>query len=880
MTSSPEPGGISRWLLRAATRILGRDAEWVVGDLLERERRRRSRGQSSVRRLVRDVASTVLWGFAKRIGGGWKMGFSGWLGDVSFALRSLRRRPAYAAGVALTLGLGIGTVAAAFTIVDGVVIRPLPFPESDRLLRVYRTDDRGARDLDFSWPQVDALTRTAAAEDGMGAFSRAGRILRADGYRDGQPRAVGFARVTPGFLETLGASPRLGRLFEPAELRDGAPVVVLGEELWRTMFAADPRVLGATVRLDEVLHTIVGVLPARSGFPEDAELWRPLTADERADDDPELILVARIPDGVSLEAFDQVLGTAVGAARSNDSDLWDGSGARAIELQDALLGGTLRRALLVLLAGAALVLLVAITNAAGLQRLRAVEARRDASVRIALGGSMQRVVRGLLAESLLLAVAGAAIGLALGALALPTLRGIAPEAVPRLSSVELDLRIVLVIALVATLGAIVSAVGPAVSTIRGSSTVIRQHTGVVGGGSRLRTLRTLVAVQLGLTTVLVISAGLLSESLRKLLDIPRGFEPEQLLSVPLALSSATWETEGGLNDFQEMLLARVGALPGVTAVAVANQPPGMSEGMRLAMIGVADLPVPPSENRPGYLHTVSPSYFQTTGLTILEGRPLPLARETSGYDPAVVNETFARAFLGPEPWVGKRFTRAGPGGAGRVVVEVVGVSADVIAIPGEAPPPILYVSTEAVPIFKELLVRVSRTAPSDVTVGLIHDQVLALDPEQPSNVSEWVVDSLGRYGARTRFHARLMTMFGVLALLLAAVGVYGVAAYGASLRRAELGLRRALGAPRGGVLALVLVRALGTALPGIFCGALGAWGVSRLLESLLFEVSPFDPAIYILCGIGLGAVALLAGLPPAVRASRDDASLSRLLREG
>lgn len=261
MSGSPDREGLPRWLSAALLRVMGPDHEWVVGDLEERERRRRAAGRASARRFVVDVGSAMAWGLSRRIRRGWTMGMGGWVEDLSLAARALMRRPGYAAGVVVTLGLGIGTVAAAFIVVDGVVLRPLPFPESDRLLRVYRTDDRGGTDLDFSAAQVEALSPTAAAEGGMGAFSRAGRILRAEGHGGGQPRSVGFARVTEGFLETLGASPRLGRLFEPAEVRNGTPVVVLSEELWRGVFGADPSVLGSPVHLDEVRHTVVGVLP-------------------------------------------------------------------------------------------------------------------------------------------------------------------------------------------------------------------------------------------------------------------------------------------------------------------------------------------------------------------------------------------------------------------------------------------------------------------------------------------------------------------------------------------------------------------------------------------------------------------------------------------
>ena len=803
------------------------------------------------------------------------MGIGGWGQDLWLAARSLARRPGYAAGVVVTLGLGIGTVAAAFTVVDGVVLRPLPFPESDRLLRVYRSNDRGERDLDFSASQVEALSGTAAAEGGMGAFSRAGRILRAEGYGDGQPRSVGFARVMGSFWETLRISPRVGRVFEPSEVRDGAPVVVLSEELWRSVFGADPAVLGSPVHLDEVRHTVVGVLPSGSGFPEDALLWRPLTPDERTDDDAELVLVAKLPEGLSPAAFDEVLGGAIVAARAVAPHVWGASGARAVPLRDAVLGESVPGALLVLFAASALVLLVALANAAGLQLLRALEARHDALVRVALGASVARVVRGLLAESLLLAAAGLTLGLSLAAGALPALRALAPGAVPRLSWVELDLRAAVVIGSVTLTGAVLGGLAPALSAARGSVAGIRSGGGVVSGAPRLGTLRTLVAAQLGLTTVLVISAGLLSVSLRRLLEVPRGFDPEYLVAVPLALSSAA----GGLVGFQEQLLERIGQVPGVTAAAVAIQLPGLGRGLRPEMIGVADLPVPEVEGRPAYVQTVSPSFFAAVRLPIIEGRPLPSGR-SEGVAAAVVNRAFARTFLAPEPWVGQRFTRSGPGGEGRLDMEVVGVSADVVSAPGEAPPALLYVSTEAVPIFKNLLVRVDPAAPAEATIARIHEEVLTLDPEQPVNVTEWLTDALGQYDARTRFHARLMSLFGLLALSLAAVGVYGVAAYGASQRRSELGLRRALGARRGGVLVLVLGRALGTSLLGIACGAAGAWGVSSLLRSLLFDVSPFDPVIYLAGAAGLGAVALLAGLVPAVRASRDEDGLSRLLRAG
>jgi predicted permease len=616
----------------------------------------------------------------------------------------------------------------------------------------------------------------------------------------------------------------------------------------------------------------VGVLPAGSGFPEDALLWRPLTPDERADDDPELVTVARLPETHSLDAFEDVL---KGAADAGVRDVWEGSGVRALPLRDAVLGESLPRALMVLLAASALVFLVAFTNTAGLQLLRGMEARDDDAVRIALGASVSRVVRGLLSESLLLAAAGLTLGLAMAAGALPALRALAPGAVPRLASVQLDLRVIAAVGAMALGGALASGLAPALSVARRSVAGIRRGGGVVSGALRLRTLRTLVAVQLGLTTVLVISAGLLSVSLRRLVEVPRGFDAEQLVAVPLAMSSAT----GNLRSFQEELLERIERIPGVTEAAVSIGLPGLGTGMKLEMIGVSDLPVPPGESRPGYLQTVSPSFFNTVRLPILEGRPLPGGR-SEGAGAAVVNREFARAFLGLEPWVGQRFTRSGSGGEGRQDMEVVGVSADVIAAPGEAPPPVLYVSTEAVPIFKNLLVRMDPTVPADFTIRRIHEEVLALDPEQPVNVTEWMPDALGAYGARTRFHARLMMLFGALALSLAAVGVYGVAAYGASQRRAELGLRRALGARRGSILALVLGRALGTSLVGIGCGAVGAWSISRLLQTLLFEISPLDPVIYLGGAAGLGAVALLAGLLPAVRAARDEDGLSSLLREG
>jgi predicted permease len=485
------------------------------------------------------------------------------------------------------------------------------------------------------------------------------------------------------------------------------------------------------------------------------------------------------------------------------------------------------------------------------------------------------VVRGLLSESLLLAGAGLTLGLAMAAGALPALRALAPGAVPRLASVQLDLRVAAAVGALALVGALAGGLAPALSVARRSVAGIRPGGGIVSAALRLRTLRTVVAVQLGLTTVLVISAGLLSVSLQRLLEVPRGFDAEHLIAVPLAMSSAT----GSLRTFQEELLDRVERIPGVTEAAVSNHLPGLGTGMKPEMIGISDLPVPPGESRPGYLQTVSPSFFATVRLPILEGRPLPAGR-SEGVGAAVVNQAFARAFLGPEPWVGQRFTRSGSGGEDRLEMEVVGVSADVIAGPGEGPAPLLYVSTEAVPIYKNLLVRVDPAVPANFTIRRIHEEVLALDPEQPVNVTEWMTDALGEYGARTRFHARLMILFGALALSLAAVGVYGVAAYGASQRRAELGLRRALGARRGGVLALVLGRALGTSLLGIACGAVGAWGVSRLLRTLLFGISPFDPVVYLVGAAGLGAVAVLAGLLPAVRAARDEDGLARLLREG
>jgi putative ABC transport system permease protein len=298
------------------------------------------------------------------------------------------------------------------------------------------------------------------------------------------------------------------------------------------------------------------------------------------------------------------------------------------------------------------------------------------------------------------------------------------------------------------------------------------------------------------------------------------------------------------------------------------------------VIGLTELPAGTLEAPPFGVHAVSPSFFATVDLRMVQGRTLAdEAAGPAGAEPVVVNQAFARAFLGPEPWLGRRFDRS-VGSDGIRPMEIVGVSADVVTGPGEAPLPALYVSTADVPIFKELLVRLDRSAPTAATISAIHDAVLELDPGQPVNVSSWMIEELGRPGARTRFQAWLMTTFGALALALAAVGVYGVAAYGASQRRAELGLRRALGARRSRIVALVLARALGTSLLGIAAGLLGAALVSRLLRGLLFEISPVEPVVYAAGAAGLGLVALLAGLAPALRAARDDGTLATLLRQG
>lgn len=664
MRRKPGGKGLPAWLAAALARILGPDGEWAVGDLEERERTRRARGRSSTLRLAGDVGSALAWGLSWRIRRAAGAAYL-FLDELRLAARSLLRRPGYATGVVVTLSLGIGTVAAAFTVVDGVVLRPLPFGESEQLFRLHRTDDLGGQDLDFSAAQVETLSRTTAARGGMGAFSRAGRVLRPGRFGEGQPRSVGFARVTEGFLETLGVSPHLGRLFDPAEVRDGAPVVVLSEELWRRVFGGDPSVVGSVIHLDEVRHRIVGVLPTGLGFPEDALLWRPLTRDERLDDDPELVVVARLPKGISRTVFESVLDVSVDGARADAPATWQDFRARAVPLRDAVLGASVPRVLLVLLAASALVLLVALTNAAGLQLLRALEARDDASVRIALGASVSRVVRGLLTETLLLAAAALTLGLAMAAAGLPAIRALAPGAVPRLGSVELDLRVGAAVAAVTFLGALAGGLPPALSVARRSMIGIRRS--AVSGGLRLRTLRTLVAVQLGLTTVLLISAGLLSVSLRRMLDVPRGFDAEHLVTIPLALSSAT----GELGAFQRDLLERVERIPGVTTAAVSIGLPGFGTGMNLEMIGVGNLPVAPGETRPAYLHTVSPSFFETVRLPILEGRPLPTDRIEGG-GAAVVNQAFARAFLGPRPWVGQRFTRSGAGVDERLEMEVVG----------------------------------------------------------------------------------------------------------------------------------------------------------------------------------------------------------------
>jgi predicted permease len=806
--------------------------------------------------------------------------------DVRHGARTLRKSPGFTLLAALTLALGIGGLTAIFSVVNAVLLRPLPYAEPDRLVRLWsawegqsRNDVSPAEYFDY--------------RDGLGAFRALGAFASgsANLTGDGEPERLQAGYVTASLFTALAVEPALGRAFAEGEDGPGAEAaVVLGDGLWRRRFGGSPDVVGRRVTVDGVPSTVLGVMPAGFRLPGDfgpagpTQIYLPLGLDRTSVPNRGshfLGVVGRLRPGLSFESGRAAVArAAAGFVRDFPDDYPAGMrfAATAVPLADDVLG-PVRPALLVLLGAVAFVLAIACANVASLLLSRAESRRRELAVRAAIGAGRLRLVRQLLAESLLLATLGGALGLALafwGVQALETLR---PPDLPRLDEVGVDPRVLLFTLAASLLTGLLFGLGPALEASRGDlrATLAEGGRGATVGRAAQRLRRALVTGQIALALVLLIGGGLLIRSLARLQSVDPGFRADHVLTVSLNLP----ETAGGAGESQRatgffrQIVERVSALPGVaSAGAVAGLPLAGDRGdLNLHIEG---RPEPEGAGSPAAdWQAVTPGYFQAMGMRLVRGRGIETRDDERAPGAVVINRTMARLLWPGEDPLGRRFTLGG--GAGPGMVTIVGIVDDVRqrGLASE-PRPEMYLAHAQFRFWDgggpvDAMTLAVRTQGDPASVArAIREEVRALDPNLPvggfRTMREVVSDSI----SRPRFMTLLLTVFSGLALALAAVGIYGVLAYAASRRTREIGVRMALGARPRDVVGLIVRQTAAVAGSGVALGILGALALTRVLRAQLYDVSPTDAPTYAGLALFTIAVALLATWIPARRAAGVD----------
>ena len=808
------------------------------------------------------------------------------LQDLRYALRGLRQRPTFTAIAVLTLALGIGANTAIFSVANGVLLRPLPYDRSDRLAMIWghRTQEPLAS---LSVAEYWDLTEQGRSFAAVGAYVDGTATLTGGGV----PERLRAGYMTGNTLAVLGVAPVLGRSFVPEEDRPNGPhAVLLSDALWRRRFGADPSIVGRVLMLDDAAATVIGVMPAGFQLPSDyagagMELWSPLQLDPAANRSERgwhfLQAVGRLRDGVTVErASTEVSALMRGMlARYPGEYTPEFNGSTTTVAQEVV--GDVRPAILVLLGAVGLLLLIACANVAGLLLARAEARQREIALRTALGAGRRRLLRQLLTESLLLAAAGATLGVVLAAWGVQGLVMAAPASVPRLAEIGLDGRVLLFTLALTVLTGLLFGLAPALHSVRPDLTQALTEGGRAGtaGGHRQLLRRVLVGGQVAIALVLVTGAGLLVQSFLRLRQVDPGFQPDGLLTARVELSTTRFATSAARREFYRDLVDRLSHLPGVKSAAIARALP-MTGRLEIGdwsfiLEGRAAFPPLPTDYHPADWQVVTPGYFAALGIPVREGRDFTAADRVGAPGAVIVNRTLARQVWPNEDPVGQRILLGG-GGVDSVWRTVVGVVGDVRHRGlSEAARPEMYLpyaqfpaGTGTPPAAMYVAMRVA--GDPEALIGALRATVAALDADTPVAEAQTMDAAMGAWAAERRLIMLLVSGFAAIALLLGAVGIYGVMAHLVSQREREIGIRMALGAAPEQILRLVVSQSALVVGGGIVAGVVGALAVTRLLAGLLFHIRPTDPLTFTGTALALAAVAAGATLLPAVRAVRTD----------
>ena len=797
--------------------------------------------------------------------------------DLRYGTRVLLRRPGFTAVAVLTLALGIGANTAIFTVVNSVLLRPLPYKDPDRLALVRESLPKLGWNMMSASP-AEFLDYREGNEVFSDIASFTDQSLNLTGQ--GDPLRVQAARVSASLFPLLGVQPSQGRTFLEEEDQVGnSSVIILSHGLWQSHFASDPAVINKVVRLDDKPFTVVGVMPPSFQFPYTGgtfarapELWVPLalTDQERKirASDFQYGVIGRLKPGISLPQAQANIEAVAAHFQQQRPDIYGDVQVSATVVglkQDVV--KKVRLLLLILLGAVSMVLLIGCANVANLLLARAVSRQKEIAIRIALGAGTWRIVRQLLTESVLLSLIGGGSGLVLAIWSLELVAKFGPRDIPRLQEISLDLPVLCFTLLVSVLTGILFGLAPALQSARLNLNQVLKDAGArATRGLEGKRLRELLAVfETASAIVLLVGAGLLVNSFARLLRVPPGFNPEGVMVAQTALPTTRYRKADQSKAVQKQLLERLAALPGVQAAGVTTNLPLVGErGIGFIVEGDTDEAV-----NTGYNAWVSDDYFRAMGISLRAGRSFTDADREDTPPVVVINETMQRRFWPDDDAIGKRVKW---GGWNDGWLTIVGVVADVKVSSLEAETnPAIYMPIFQIPRARSSVIYVVRSSTDAANLSTeLRNEIKAVDAELPVYDIRAMSQVIGESVAQRRFTMMLLSVFAAAALLLAAIGLYGVISFSVTERTREIGIRMAMGASYTDVLRLVLGQALTLSLVGIVIGIAGALALTRMMTTLLFEVSPTDSFTFVCAPLLLAGVALIACFVPARRAATVD----------
>jgi putative ABC transport system permease protein len=816
------------------------------------------------------------------------------LQDIRYGFRTLGRAPGFTTVVVIVLALGIGANTAIFTVVNAVLLRSLPYPDSDQLVMLWETNPRFQIGIDtlpvtagdfVDWKEQNDVFEHVSAF-GARRFNLTG---------GGEPEQIGGVSVSANFFRLMGLEPtssaqpsgamHAGRAFRDEDEKPGASrVVVISYALWQRRFGGQLDVIGKTLTLDGESYTVIGVAPERFQFPRAREmpyfvgaatqtdLWKPMTLSDdfinKKRSDHQLCVIARLKPGVTSERAQTVMTAIAGRLEESLPDSNQGVGSRVVPLAEQVTGNV-KPALLVLMSAVALVLLIACANIANLMLARASARQKEFAIRTALGASRGRIVRQLLTEALLLSLTSALLGTLLSLWGVKAMLSLFGENLPRVHEISVDVRVLGFTVAIALLTSVLFGLTPALqaSKLNINESLKEGSRGVSGGARHNRVRSALVVAEVALSLVLLIGAGLMIKSLAGLLNVDPGFKSDNTLTMRIALPGSKYPTANRQIAFFQEVVHRVEALAGVQSAGLISSAP-LSGGVYAGGFSIEGRTTD-DDSLAADRRMISPEYFNAMGIPLIKGRYFTERDEQTSTGVAIVSESWARRFLPDEDPIAKRI-KLGGRDSSRPWLSIVGIAGDVrdTAVESDAKP-CVYLPYPQFPSSTMSVVVRAGFDPRPL-IPAIRDEVWAIDKDQPvtdiKTMDQYVADSV----SPRRLNALLLGGFASLALVLASVGIYGVMAYSVTQRVHEIGIRMALGAQKADVLRLVIGQGLTLTLIGMAIGSSAAVALMRTMKSMLFGVSATDPLTYSGVVVLLGGVALLACWLPARRAAKVD----------